>query len=59
MFEIALQALGVEPSEALMVGDRTMDTARHFRMSPARVSQVRRELCQDWAQFHGEAVVAA
>jgi hypothetical protein len=40
----------------LMIGERTRDTARHFRMSPARVSQLRRELCQGWSMFHGEVV---
>ena len=45
-------------AEELMVGERTLDTARRFGMSEGRVSQVRRELCDDWAQFHGEAVAA-
>jgi hypothetical protein len=38
---------------ALMTGEGTLDPARSFRVSPARVSQLRRELSQDWAQFHG------
>ncbi len=42
----------------LMVGEGTLDTARRFRMSPARVSQLRRELCEDWARYHGEALAA-
>jgi hypothetical protein len=42
----------------LMIGERTLDTARRFRMSPARVSQLRRELSQDWARFHGEPIAA-
>ena len=43
-------------AKELMVGERTLDTAHRFKMSPARVSQLRRELCQDWARFHGEAI---
>jgi hypothetical protein len=42
----------------LMVGERPLGAARRFKMSPARVSQVRRELCQDWARVHGEGVGA-
>jgi hypothetical protein len=42
----------------LMIGERPLPTARRFHLSPARVSQLRRELCQDWARFHGEAVAA-
>jgi hypothetical protein len=38
----------------LMIGERTVATAHRHRMSPARVSQLRRELCQDWARFHGD-----
>jgi hypothetical protein len=40
--------------ERLMVGDRTMAMARRFRISPARVSQLRRELCRNYSRFHGE-----
>jgi hypothetical protein len=39
----------------LMIGAGTVDTAQRFRMSPARVSQLRRELSEEWARFHGEA----
>ena len=42
----------------LMVGEGTLDTAHRFKMSPAWVSQLRRELCEDWARYHGEAVAA-
>ena len=45
-------------AESLMVGDRTQETARRFRLSQARVSQLRREFCHDWARFHGEPVTA-
>jgi hypothetical protein len=40
--------------ERHMVGERTMAMARRFRISPARVSQLRRELCRDYSRFHGE-----
>jgi hypothetical protein len=45
-------------AKELMIGERTVATAHRHRMSPARVSQLRRELCEDWARFHGEGVVA-
>jgi hypothetical protein len=45
-------------AKELMVGERTVATAHRHRMSPARVSQLRRELCEDWARFHGEAAAA-
>lgn len=41
-------------AERLMVGERPLAMARRFRLSPARVSQLRWELCQDWARFHGD-----
>ena len=43
---------------ALMLGERTGAAAKRFRLSQARVSQVRRELSQDWARFHGEPTEA-
>jgi hypothetical protein len=42
----------------VMIGERAGAAAQRCGMSKARVSQVRRELCQDWSRFHGEAVVA-
>ena len=45
-------------AERLMLGERAHETADRFGLSRARVSQVRRELSQDWARFHGEAVAA-
>jgi len=41
----------------LVVGDTTSEVAGHFRLSLARVSQLRRELHQDWNEF--QAVLAA
>src|SRR5207245_3465947 len=35
----------------LAAGDSTCEAARHFRLSPARISQVRKELREDWDQF--------
>jgi hypothetical protein len=38
----------------LMVGERTLDVARKYRLSPSRVSQLRRQFCDDWATFCGD-----
>jgi hypothetical protein len=38
----------------MVVGERTMHLARRFGISPARVSQLRREYHQDWRRFTGE-----
>jgi hypothetical protein len=35
----------------LAIGDTTGDAARHFRVSPARISQLRQELRSDWNEF--------
>jgi hypothetical protein len=43
----------------LMRDERTKDVARAFSISPARVSQKRRDLHQDWLWFHGEGMAAA
>jgi hypothetical protein len=45
--------------ERLMVGDRTLEMARRFRISAGRVSQLRIELSQDYSRFHGETGTAA
>jgi hypothetical protein len=45
-------------AEELMLGERPHETAERFGMSRARVSQLRRELSQNWLKFHGEAVAA-
>jgi hypothetical protein len=37
----------------LMVGERTADVASKYGLSPARVSQLRRDLHADWQQFCG------
>ena len=43
-------------AEQLMLGERAHETAERFGLSRARVSQVRRELHEDYARFHGETV---
>jgi len=35
----------------MLVGERTLDLARKHGLSPARVSQLRREFHRDWNQF--------
>lgn len=35
----------------LAAGDTTTDAARHFKLSQARISQLRQELCADWNAF--------
>lgn len=40
--------------DALMAGERTMDVAPRFGLSPSRISQMRREFYRDWLQFHGD-----
>jgi len=43
----------------MMVGNRTKELARKHRLSPARVSQLRREFHDDWQLFTGEEQMAA
>jgi hypothetical protein len=38
----------------LMVGSRTLDIARKYGLTPARISQMRREFQADWSAFCGE-----
>jgi len=40
----------------LVIGERTRDVANKYKISPARISQKRREFCQDWCAFRGEEV---
>jgi hypothetical protein len=39
---------------AMAQGERTQDLARRFGLSPARISQLRREFLNNWQRFHGE-----
>jgi hypothetical protein len=41
--------------DALASGEGTTEVADQFGVSPARVSQMRREFLQGWYAFHGEA----
>jgi hypothetical protein len=45
-------------AKTLATGETTQVAARKHRVSPARISQFRRELQQAWHEFHGELVVA-
>ncbi len=42
----------------LALGETTRHVARLFRVSDARISQLRRELERSWRYFHGESAVA-
>jgi hypothetical protein len=35
----------------LMLGERTMDVADKYGLTAARISQLRRDFCQDWERF--------
>jgi DNA-binding NarL/FixJ family response regulator len=39
---------------AMATGERTQNLARKFKISPARISQLRRECHADWLRFCGE-----
>ena len=41
-------------ASTLAQGDTTREVSQRFRLSPGRVSQLRREFCDSWRQFHGE-----
>jgi hypothetical protein len=40
--------------EDLAMGERTLDVSDKYGISPARISQKRREYHDDWQRFHGE-----
>lgn len=46
-------------AKLLATGETTNAAARRFRLSAARISQLRWELEQSWVQFQGEPTVAA
>jgi hypothetical protein len=53
-----LRALGVRRrriAETLAEGETTSVTAAKFGVSLGRISQLRRELHDDWERFHGTA----
>jgi len=45
-------------AQTLALGETTRRTARQFRVSPGRVSQMRRELKQSWESFQSEPAFA-
>ena len=46
-------------AETLATGESTSATAKRFKLSAGRVSQVRRELAESWADYQGEALACA
>lgn len=46
-------------AEMLATGETTSATARQFQVTPGRVSQIRRELADNWAEFQGQSLVCA
>ena len=44
-------------AEFLAAGNSTSQAARRFRLSAARISQLRRDFHRDWLRFHGELPV--
>lgn len=42
-------------ANALAIGEATGDVARRRRLTPGRISQIRRELAEDWRCFVGES----
>src|SRR5262249_21796836 len=38
-------------AEALMTGERTLEVSKKFGLSPARISQLRRDFHDDWERF--------
>jgi hypothetical protein len=41
----------------LMIGESTLTAARRYGLSPARISQLRREFMEDWLAFCGELLL--
>ena len=46
-------------AKCLATGESTLGAARRFTLSPARISQLRREFRTSWLAFHGELPAAA
>ena len=46
-------------AESLVLGNRTTDVARRFKVCAGRVSQLRRELAESWRAFVGDEPVPA
>lgn len=45
-------------AKALAKGETTKSVAKLYRLSPGRVSQLRRELHESWEELHGQLAVA-
>jgi hypothetical protein len=45
-------------ASTLAKGETISEAARKFKVTPGRVSQVRRELAESWNEFQGEAAIA-
>jgi hypothetical protein len=43
-----------EVAQDMVLEHSTLDLARRHRVTPARISQLRRQFHQDWRRFHGE-----
>ena len=43
-------------AETLASGEGTTKTAKRFKVSLGRISQLRRELHDGWCQFHGDSI---
>jgi hypothetical protein len=43
---------------AMSLNERTLDLSKEFELSPARISQLRREFCLDWHRFLGDLDLA-
>ena len=46
-------------ASTLAGGETTKEAAKRLKLTPGRISQLRRELADNWRTFHGELAVAA
>ena len=61
-FESWLKSLPVRHrkiAQHLSMGNKIIDTARKFRVTPGRISQLRKELAANWQRFTGDEPGAA
>ena len=54
----SMSSLRRKIAECLATGESTFDAARRFKVTPGRISQLRREFQASWLAFHGETTVA-
>lgn len=45
-------------AKTLAAGEATSKAARRHRLTPGRISQIRRELAEDWERFAGDSTIA-